>query len=35
LLPASESEDTTGWRVVGLAGVAIGGLLIYFGALAL
>lgn len=35
VLPSGANEDLTGWRVLGLAGVVIGGLLIYFGALAL
>lgn len=35
VVPANEVADLTGWRVLGLAGVVIGGLLIYFGALAL
>ncbi len=32
--PAEDRQDA-GWRILGLAGVIIGGLLIYFGALAL
>ena len=32
---ADPDADLIGWRVVGLLGVSIGGLLIYFGALAL
>jgi hypothetical protein len=35
LLPSTEDADLIGWRLVGLLGVGIGGLLIYFGALAL
>jgi uncharacterized protein YjeT (DUF2065 family) len=35
VLPTSTDADLTGWRILGLIGVAIGGLLIYFGALAL
>ncbi len=35
VLPSDTDADLTGWRILGLAGVIIGGLLIYFGALAL
>ena len=35
VLPSDADADLTGWRILGLAGVFIGGLLIYFGALAL
>ncbi len=35
VLPSDKDADLTGWRILGLAGVIIGGLLIYFGALAL
>ena len=35
LLPSDPDADLTGWRILGLAGVIIGGFLIYFGALAL
>lgn len=35
VLPSDADADLTGWRIVGLAGVGIGGVLIYFGALAL
>ena len=35
LLPSDTDADLTGWRALGLGGVFIGGLLIYFGALAL
>jgi len=35
MLPSDTDADLTGWRVLGLAGVILGGLLIYFGALAL
>ena len=37
LLPSDidTDPDLSGWRVLGLAGVVVGGLLIYFGALAL
>jgi hypothetical protein len=35
LLPRDTDADLTGWRVLGLVGVIVGGLLIYFGALAL
>ena len=35
VLPSPPDADLGGWRVVGLLGVAIGGLLVYFGALAL
>jgi hypothetical protein len=34
-LPSAADADLIGWRLVGLLGVGIGGLLIYFGALAL
>jgi hypothetical protein len=35
MLPADPDASLASWRVIGLAGVIIGGLLIYFGALAL
>ena len=35
MLPSEADADPTGLRILGLAGVIIGGLLIYFGALAL
>ena len=35
VLPSGADSDLIGWRLVGLLGVSIGGLLIYFGALAL
>ena len=35
MLPSDANADLTRWRILGLAGVIIGGLLIYFGALAL
>ena len=35
ILPSDTDDDLTGWRVIGLAGVMIGGLLIYYGVLAL
>ena len=35
VLPSTADADLIGWRLVGLLGVSIGGLLIYFGALAL
>ena len=35
MLPSEGDTDMTGMRILGLAGVVIGGLLIYFGALAL
>ena len=35
LLPSDEDEELTGWRFLGLVGVIIGGLLVYFGVLAL
>jgi len=35
LLPSSGDADLAGWRILGLIGVILGGLLIYFGALAL
>ena len=35
VLPSAADSDLIGWRLVGLLGVSIGGLLIYFGALAL
>ena len=35
VLPSDADADLTGWRIRGLAGVILGGLLIYFGALAL
>ena len=35
VLPSDTDADLTGWRILGLAGVIIGGLLIYFGTLAL
>jgi hypothetical protein len=35
ILPSAADSDLIGWRFVGLLGVSIGGLLIYFGALAL
>ena len=35
VLPTDTDEDLTGWRMIGLAGVIMGALLIYFGALAL
>ena len=35
VLPTDTDEDLIGWRILGLAGVVVGGLLIYFGALAL
>jgi hypothetical protein len=35
MLPFDGDTDLTGWRVRGLLGVVLGGLLIYFGALAL
>ena len=35
LLPSDEDEELTGWRFLGLVGIIIGGLLIYFRVLAL
>jgi hypothetical protein len=35
VLPSDTDEDLIGWRFLGLLGVIIGGLLIYYGALAL
>ena len=35
VLPSDTGAELTGWRLLGLLGVIIGGLLIYFGALAL
>jgi hypothetical protein len=35
ILPSDPDTELMGWRIVGLAGVSIGGLLIYLGALAL
>ena len=35
VLPSDANPDLLGWRMLGLAGVIVGGLLIYFGALAL
>ena len=35
VLPSAADSDLIGWRFVGLLGVSIGGLLIYFGAVAL
>jgi hypothetical protein len=35
VLPSSSDSDLAGWRLLGLIGVILGGLLIYFGALAL
>jgi hypothetical protein len=35
VLPSDAGEDLIGWRLVGLLGVILGGLLIYYGALAL
>jgi hypothetical protein len=35
LLPTDSDPDLTAWRILGLAGALAGGLLIYFGALAL
>ncbi len=35
LLPSDTDADLSGWRILGLARVVIGGFLIYFGALAL
>lgn len=35
VLPSSGDSDLAGWRLLGLIGVILGGLLIYFGALAL
>ena len=35
VLPTDADEDLAGWRFLGLLGVIIGGLLIYFGVLAL
>jgi hypothetical protein len=35
VLPSAADADLIGWRIVGLLGVSIGGLLIYFGAVAL
>ena len=35
VLPSAGDTDLSGWRFLGLLGVSIGGLLIYFGALAL
>lgn len=35
VLPSDTDEDLIGWRLLGLLGVFIGGLLIYYGALAL
>lgn len=35
VLPSDPDADLTGWRILGLIGVMLGGLLIYFGALAL
>ena len=35
VLPSAADADLSGWRIVGLLGVSIGGLLIYFGAVAL
>jgi uncharacterized protein YjeT (DUF2065 family) len=35
VLPSDPDPDLSGWRVLGLFGVIVGGLLIYFGALAL
>lgn len=35
VLPPAAEADLIGWRFLGLLGVSIGGLLIYFGALAL
>ncbi len=35
VLPSAADSDLIGWRFVGLLGVSIGGILIYYGALAL
>ena len=35
LVPSEPTSDFAGWRVLGLIGVAIGALFIYFGLLAL
>ena len=35
VLPSAVDSDLIGWRFAGLLGVSIGGLLIYFGAVAL
>lgn len=35
VLPSSSDSDLAGWRLLGLIGVILGGLLIYFGVLAL
>ena len=35
ILPSDANADLSSWRILSLAGVIIGGLLIYFGALAL
>jgi hypothetical protein len=35
VLPSAADSDLIGWRFMSLLGVSIGGLLIYFGALAL
>jgi hypothetical protein len=35
VLPSDTDADLSGWRILGLVGVLIGGALIYFGALAL